>query len=548
METLHISFSRAVNDGIFKGVHLHGTVNISHLFYADDAMFIGEWSDSNLQSIVNILNCFFLASGLKINILKSQVMGVGVPHNIVVQAADLIGCTVMRSPFCYLGVMVGECMSRRSAWASTVHKLQLRLSKWKVKTLSIGGRLTLLKSVLGASPLYNLSIFKVPKGVLKDMESIRSHFFNGADSSDRKITWVAWDIVLASKKWRLRCFELSCAEPCSSSQIVRVLKDKGFDFISHCKRRVGDGLRTRFWNDLWISDGLLCDRFPRLFALEMDKEVLVAVKLGASSVADSFRRGVRDGTERQQWSDLSSLVASVSLLSSKDRWICDLTGDGEFKVKAVHNSLDDLFLPSQAVATRWVKFIPIKVNVFAWRARRDRLPTRLNLSRRGVVLDSILYPLCDADVEDFHHVMFRCDMALSVIRKICWWWKLDWQVLSSFSDWNGWFLSIRLPSFITSILEVIIEYLVKINKKARILELKRRHLKITVRTSYMPYPSRKIGVSMSSIYDDLFTNEVVISGLTNIPCDLKEDDDSEQQITHGSDDDMEYDPSNVEFT
>ncbi|GJV97511.1 hypothetical protein Tco_1549088 [Tanacetum coccineum] len=36
------------------------------------------------------------------------------------------------------------------------------------------------------------------------------------------------------------------------------------------------------------------------------------------------------------------------------------------------------------------------------------------------------------------------------------------------------------------------EYLVKISKKARILELKRRHLKIIVLTSYTPYPSRKI--------------------------------------------------------
>ncbi|GKD25967.1 hypothetical protein Tco_1232181 [Tanacetum coccineum] len=36
------------------------------------------------------------------------------------------------------------------------------------------------------------------------------------------------------------------------------------------------------------------------------------------------------------------------------------------------------------------------------------------------------------------------------------------------------------------------EYLVKISKKARILELKRRHLKITVLTSNTPYPSRKI--------------------------------------------------------
>ncbi|GJU19186.1 hypothetical protein Tco_1152528 [Tanacetum coccineum] len=305
--------------------------------------------------------------------------------------------------------MVGECMSRRSAWVDTVHKLQSRLSKWKVKTLSIGGRLTLLKSVLGASPLYNMSIYKVPKGVLKVMEIIRSKFFNGADSLDRKITWVAWDKVLASKKngglgvssfhalnralllkwvWRFISrdgslwfkviqalygprFDLhSLNQPsiwCSILREVRMLKDKGFDFISHCKKRVGDGRCTLFWDDLWISDVPLRDRFPRLFALELDKEVSVADKLGALSVAGSFRRDVRDGAERQQWSDLSSLVGSVSLSSSKDRWSCDLTGDGEFKVKVVRNSLDDLFLPSQPDATRWVKYIPIKVNVFAWR-------------------------------------------------------------------------------------------------------------------------------------------------------------------------------------
>ncbi|GJZ32990.1 hypothetical protein Tco_0578426 [Tanacetum coccineum] len=40
--------------------------------------------------------------------------------------------------------------------------------------------------------------------------------------------------------------------------------------------------------------------------------------------------------------------------------------------------------------------------------------------------------------------------------------------------------------------ELIMEYLVNISKKVRILELKRRHLKIIVLTSYMPYPSRKI--------------------------------------------------------
>ncbi|GJW63900.1 hypothetical protein Tco_0115784 [Tanacetum coccineum] len=41
-------------------------------------------------------------------------------------------------------------------------------------------------------------------------------------------------------------------------------------------------------------------------------------------------------------------------------------------------------------------------------------------------------------------------------------------------------------------LGIIMEYLVKISKKARILELKQRQLKITVLTSNTPYPSRKI--------------------------------------------------------
>nr|GFB52186.1 RNA-directed DNA polymerase, eukaryota [Tanacetum cinerariifolium] len=52
----------------------------------------------------------------------------------------------------------------------------------------------------GAAPLYYMSIYKVPKGVLHELESIRSKFFNGIDPLERKITWIAWEKVLASKK------------------------------------------------------------------------------------------------------------------------------------------------------------------------------------------------------------------------------------------------------------------------------------------------------------------------------------------------------------
>ncbi|GJR39300.1 RNA-directed DNA polymerase, eukaryota [Tanacetum coccineum] len=452
MESLHFSFSSTNSEGFFKGIQIHESMVISHLFYTDDAVFIGEWSDSNMANIVKILKCFFFALGLKINIQKSQFLGVGVNRNHVSQAASLIGCAVMQTPFRYLGVMVGDCMARKSAWTDTVQKLHYRLSKWKVKTLSIGGRLTLLKSVLGASPHYNMSIYKVPKGILKEMETIRSNFFKGADPSERKISWVSWEKVLASKK--NGGLGVSSFHALNRALLLKwVLIRKGFNFTSHCKKRIGDGCNTQFWYDSWATDQALCIKFPRIFALETAKDSTVASKLGSSSVDVSFRRLVRDGIERQQWTELCAALDSVILSSSKDRWVCDLNGDGVFRVKDVHSILDNIFLPSVDVPTRWVKYIPIKINIFVWRARLDRLPTRSNLVRRGVVLDSDHCSICGSVSEDILHVLFRCDMAALIFRKICRWWDLDWQVLMSFDDWYAWFSAIRFSSKIKLMLE-----------------------------------------------------------------------------------------------
>ncbi|GKD52184.1 hypothetical protein Tco_1281160 [Tanacetum coccineum] len=90
-------------------------------------------------------------------------------------------------------------MSRIQSWDAIVRKMEARLSKWKMKTLSIGGRLTLLKAVLGSMSIYHMSIFKVPMKVLHRMESIRCHFFNGIELNSKKAIWVKWNKVLVLK-------------------------------------------------------------------------------------------------------------------------------------------------------------------------------------------------------------------------------------------------------------------------------------------------------------------------------------------------------------
>nr|GEU62969.1 RNA-directed DNA polymerase, eukaryota [Tanacetum cinerariifolium] len=74
-------------------------------------------------------------------------------------------------------------------------------------------------------------------------------------------------------------------------------------------------------------------------------------------------RQVRDGAESQQWADLLSLLGTFSLSPSIDRWVCDLNGDGSFRVKDFRSVLDDFILPSSNMATRWVKCVLVKVHV-----------------------------------------------------------------------------------------------------------------------------------------------------------------------------------------
>nr|GEU32001.1 RNA-directed DNA polymerase, eukaryota [Tanacetum cinerariifolium] len=339
-----------------------------------------------------------------------------------------------------------------------------------------------------------MSIYKAPLSVLHEMEMLRNKFFNGGDAQGNKITWVAWDKVLSSKNngglgvssfytlnralllkwvWRFLSHDCSmwsqilrvihgsrldfhshkCISPWGSIlREIQVLDTKWFDFLFHCKVRIGDWLNTIFWLDVWILDMPLCARFPRIFALENDTDVSVAVKQGAPSLDASFRRPVRDGVERLQWEELVVMVGDISLSSSADRWVCDLNGDGEFCVKDIRTTLDNLFLPSSVVASRWVKHVPIKVNIFAWRARLDRLLTRGNLISR-VVLNSSNCSNCDLVTEDSQHLFLSCDLAKSIAQKLCRWWWIQWVDVLNFDDWNSWFSSIRLPVKLKVLLE-----------------------------------------------------------------------------------------------
>ncbi|GJX37277.1 putative RNA-directed DNA polymerase, eukaryota, reverse transcriptase zinc-binding domain protein, partial [Tanacetum coccineum] len=129
-EALQIPILEACNKGAFK----------------DDALFFGDWSRINVKNLILILKCFENASGLKINLSKSKIYGVGVLADEVEVIASSLGCDHGSIPFMYLGLPAGKRMRFSDGWNVVVNRFRDRLSSWKSKSLSIGGRLTLISS------------------------------------------------------------------------------------------------------------------------------------------------------------------------------------------------------------------------------------------------------------------------------------------------------------------------------------------------------------------------------------------------------------------
>lgn len=132
----------ATRKGVFKGILLRNDgSNLSLLQFADDALFFGKWSQRNALNLIRILGFFDDASGLKINLTKSNLYGVCVNSCDVMEMARVIKCSHVELPFTYLGLPVGKKMGNVEAWNVILDRFTNRLTS---SNLSIGGRLSLL--------------------------------------------------------------------------------------------------------------------------------------------------------------------------------------------------------------------------------------------------------------------------------------------------------------------------------------------------------------------------------------------------------------------
>jgi len=139
-------------------------------------------------------------SGLKINFHKSKIFCFGEAKEFEDQYMGLFGCNTGAFPMRYLGIPIHYKKLSNADWLKVQERFEKRLSSWKGKNLSTGGRLTLINSVLSSLPMYMMSFFEIPKGVLKKLDYFRSRFFWQCDEHKRKYRLAKWDILCEPKE------------------------------------------------------------------------------------------------------------------------------------------------------------------------------------------------------------------------------------------------------------------------------------------------------------------------------------------------------------
>jgi hypothetical protein len=83
------------------------------------------------------------------------------------------------------------------------------------------------------------------------------------------------------------------------------IRDK---FYKYCKKKVGNGKSTSFWNNIWCDSEPLSTRYPNLFNIAYDKNITVEKALSSDFQLLTFRRRLLGDLA----SDHSNLIAQCN--------------------------------------------------------------------------------------------------------------------------------------------------------------------------------------------------------------------------------------------
>ncbi|KAM0867361.1 hypothetical protein ACQ4PT_041988 [Festuca glaucescens] len=145
--------------------------------YADDTVVFFKPTQSDFETVKELLRIFGEATGLHKNILKSAATPIRCGDNDRQIVADHLVCPIKEFPITYLGVPLSIYKLRAQDLQSLIDNLHHKLSGWHANLLSKGDQLVLVKAVLAAVSIHAMLATETPKPISEAITKCQRNFF-----------------------------------------------------------------------------------------------------------------------------------------------------------------------------------------------------------------------------------------------------------------------------------------------------------------------------------------------------------------------------------
>ncbi|XP_019450653.1 PREDICTED: uncharacterized protein LOC109352923 [Lupinus angustifolius] len=164
----------------------------SHVLYADDILIFCKGIKRNILALKKLIDTYAQASGQHINPSKCKFFSTQATPSKIASISSWLGFTRGSLPFSYLGVSIFKGKPKTIHLQPIADRIVLKLAKWKGSTLSIIGRVELVKSIIHSMLVFSFHVYLWPSSLLKLIDKSMRNFIWSGDISTRKLVTVAW--------------------------------------------------------------------------------------------------------------------------------------------------------------------------------------------------------------------------------------------------------------------------------------------------------------------------------------------------------------------
>ncbi len=165
--------------------------------------------------------------------------------------------------------------------------------------------------------------------------------------------------------------------------------------------------QIRFWEDKWLGNLALKDKYPSLYAIVRRRSSSIATVMGSVPLNVAFRRALV-GQNLDCWHELCSSIVHIQLNDSSDTFRWNFHQNGLFSVRSMYLALiNNGYIDRNKCI--WKLKMPLKIKIFMWYLLKGVVLTKDNLARRNWN-GSLRCSFCLKN-ESIQHLFFDCHFA-----------------------------------------------------------------------------------------------------------------------------------------